>query len=239
MVLPSARRENAWEQELEFLRSAAHSFPRRSRLTIDRRIEQLANVSVPLLNNLFVANERVGALVLRPGFAFWPEGLVTGVETQADVFATVSSVLQSLRTAPATAPEALRSGWFRQTLIHPEVFGRFNDGIIQSSFLRAALPSELDYRSEPELSEQIARLIGRIVEGAHLIRGEGAFEFLLALGCGRLSIAEGPLRACAPRSAAQTAAHSGDAEEGAWCARRLMSAVPNARAPRATRVFRR
>lgn len=188
MVLPSARRENAWEQELEFLRSAAHSFPGRSRQSIDRRIEQLENASIPLVDNLFVANERAGALVLRPGFAFWPDGLVTGAETQADVFATVSSVLQSLRTAPTTAVEALRSGWFRQTLIHPEVFGRFNDGIIQASFLRAALPSELDYRSEPELSELIARLIGRIVEGAHLVRGEGAFEFLLALGCGRLRL---------------------------------------------------
>ena len=188
MVLPSARRENAWERELQFLQEGAHTWAGRNRTFIDDRIARLENASSPLCDDVFVGNGYTGSLKLRPGFAFWSEGLVTGVETQADVFATISSVLQNLRTAPQSAKEALRSGWFRQTLIHPEVFGRFNDGIIQASFLRAALPSELDYRSEPELSEQLARLIGRIVEGAHLVRGEGAFEFLLALGSERLRL---------------------------------------------------
>ncbi len=138
-------------------------------------------------------------LELRPGFAFWPEGLVGDRATEADVFATVSTVLQTLRTAPASAQkDALRTGWFQQTLIHPEVFGRFNDGIIQASFLRAALPSELDYRSQPELSEALANLLGRIVAGAHLVRGEGAFEFLLALGCGRLRILDEHLELALP-----------------------------------------
>ncbi|HEY5722864.1 MAG TPA: hypothetical protein VIT45_11140 [Allosphingosinicella sp.] len=191
MVLPSARRENAWEQELEFLREAPHAWAGRNRDFINQRIAQLENVSAPLIDNLFLANAFTGVLKMRPGFAFWPEGLVTGGEKQADVYTTISSVLQSLRTAPSSAKEALRSGWFRQTLIHPEVFGRFNDGILQASFLRAALPSELDYRSEPELSSQLARLIGRIVEGANLVRGEGAFEFLLALGCSRLRLQKG------------------------------------------------
>jgi hypothetical protein len=203
MVLPSARRENAWDRELAFLQAAADTWAGRNRKFVDQRIDRLGNVSTPLIEDAFVANEEGGRLRLRPGFAFWPEGLVTGAETQADVFATVSSVLQSLRTAPPSAKEALRSGWFRQTLIHPEVFGRFNDGIIQASFLRAALPSELDYRSDPELSEQLARLIGRIVEGAHLVRGEAAFEFLLALGCERLRLRSEHLALALPQAPAR------------------------------------
>jgi hypothetical protein len=189
MVLPTSRRENAWENELTFLQTSAELWKGANLAFAKGRIATLQSAATPLRDELFVGTGPGASLKLRPGFAFWPGVEVDGTETQADVFATISSVLQSLRTAPASAQdEALRSGWFRQSLIHPEVFGRFNDGIIQGSFLRAALPSELDYRNEPELSEMMARLMGRIVEGAHLVRGEGAFEFLLALGGRRLRL---------------------------------------------------
>lgn len=189
MVLPTSRRENAWEKELTFLQASAGLWRGTSLAIAQSRISELQNVSTPLRDTLFVGTSPTSSLKLRPGFAFWPSFEVNGAETQADVFATISSVLQSLRTAPASAQEeALRTGWFRQSLIHPEVFGRFNDGIIQGAFLRAALPSELDYRNEPDLSEIMARLMNRIVEGAHLVRGEGAIEFLLALGTGRLRL---------------------------------------------------
>jgi hypothetical protein len=190
LILPPADRENAWQRELEFLEQTASDWPATERTFISKRQERLLEAATPLIDDLFVANQPGRILELRPGFAFWPEHLSGSQQqkTQAEVFATVSSVLQGLRTAPLSAPEAIRTGWLRQTLINPEVFGRFNDGVIQASFLRAALPSELDYRNAPDLSREAARLVFKIVEGSSLVRGEGAYEFLLALVTHRLRL---------------------------------------------------
>ncbi len=190
LILPSADRENSWQRELEFLEQTASDWPATEQTFVSSRQARLLNSATPLIDDLFVTNKPGRILELRPGFAFWPEHLSGSNQqkTQADVFATVSSVLQGLRTAPLSSPEAIRTGWLRQTLINPEVFGRFNDGVIQASFLRAALPSELDYRNAPELSREAGRLVFKIVEGSDLVRGEGAYEFLLALATHRLRL---------------------------------------------------
>lgn len=120
---------------------------------------------------------------------FWPADLPSKPHCQADVLFTIASVLQQLRTAgPQAGERTIRANWMQQTILSPENFGRFNDGIIQASLLRSARPAELDFRDDPAASGDAGRLIRRIVESAARPRGEAAAEFLLALGTGTLRL---------------------------------------------------
>ena len=113
------------------------------------------------------------------------------------MYFTISSVLQKLRaSAPGTnSVRAIRSNWFQQTLLSPANFGRFNDGAIQASILRAALPRELNYSGHEEHSREAARIVGRIVNNAQEARGEAASEFLLGLATRSLILRQRDLEA--------------------------------------------
>jgi hypothetical protein len=65
--------------------------------------------------------------------------------------------------------------------LSPANFGRFNDGAIQASILRAALPRELNYSGHEEHSREAGRIIGRIIRSAKEARGEASAEFLMAI----------------------------------------------------------
>lgn len=186
--LPAANAPNAWDAELSLLDAVANSGLALTADLVDRRT-RLRRTSTALETDLFVANQGAGSLALRPGFAFWSPQLTAGAHTQADVFYTISAVLQRLRTAEAgIGRQSLRTEWFYRTLLSPENFGRFNDAIIQASLLRAARPSELDYTDNRVASADASRLIRRIVESARTARGEAAAEFLLALATKRLKL---------------------------------------------------
>ena len=162
---------------------------------LSARRNRLRRTSLPLDSDLFLTNGPAAPLVLNSGFAFWDAATVAGAHTQADVYYTISAVLQGLRTAePSSGRKTLRNEWFYRTLIAPENFGRFNDPIIQASLLRAARPSELDFTDNRAASEEAARLIRRILESAGTARGEAAAEFLIALAMGRLRLAANDLR---------------------------------------------
>ncbi|MDB5819799.1 MAG: hypothetical protein JWQ11_3439 [Rhizobacter sp.] len=190
LVLPSAGVPNAWQAELVFLDEVVARGATLS-TTLATRRDILRRTSAPLTDDLFVANG--GApLVLQPGFVFWPPDLperTTARPTQADVFYTISAVLQKLRTtAPKRGARALRANWFQQTLLDPSNLGRFNDGVIQASLLRAARPTEIDFSGEVGARLDAARIVGRIIAGAHRPRGEAASEALIALGSKRLRL---------------------------------------------------
>lgn len=191
LSLPGGEFANSWIREFTFFNLMGQAG-----LSDDlcRRRDRLANSSSPLQNDLFVANSTGEELSLRPGFAFWPERLAVGPHSQADVFFTIAAILQNLRTRQAGDDDALVTNWFQQTLLSPANFGRFNDGIIQASLLRAARPTELDYAGDPALSRDAKRIIRRIVAEPKRARGEASAEFLIAIGCGRLRLAEADLK---------------------------------------------
>lgn len=195
LVLPSAGAPNAWRAELAFLDDAVVRGAKLS-ASLLARLALLRRTSEPLKNDLFVA---VGgtALVLQPGFVFWPSDLperTPATPTQADVFYTISNVLQKLRTtAPKPGARVLRANWFQQTLLDPSNLGRFNDGVIQASLLRAARPTEIDFSGDVGARLDAARIVGRIIDGAHRPRGEAAAEALIAIGSGRLRLPTGDL----------------------------------------------
>lgn len=181
--LPIDRRRSAgsWRREIEFLEVFDDELP----ATLRDRLMDLKKTSVGLRNNLFLDAE-AGPLALRQNFAFWKGGDAAGAD-QADVFVTIASILENLRTGvDPSSPQRLFNDANTQSVLSPEIFSRFNDGIIQSSLLRAALPVELNYASSRDQSRAIADLILQMCELHDRPQGEALSEFLMALRSGRI-----------------------------------------------------
>lgn len=192
LILPPSSNQNSWNDELDLLQNPDFYdlITPNVRELIKKRIERLRKTSEPLKDDLFLPTVTNEKLSLQPGFVFWPTSLSSGKHSQADVFFTIASVLQQLRanSQSSLAQSAIRNIWFHQTVIDPSNFARFNDDIIQASLLRAARPSELNYRDNPDESREIGRIINRIVRAANLPRGGAAPEFLLSIACKRMSL---------------------------------------------------
>lgn len=130
------------------------------------------------------------SLRLRETFAFWPEDYVAGPH-HAEVVATISVILQRAREDRRVAEaDRLASATYRHVVLHPENFSRFNDGIVQAALLRAAQPSELDYRDDYAGSDFLKGLILRSLNRADDEAGEGILEMLLALASGRMQLVQ-------------------------------------------------
>jgi hypothetical protein len=184
ILLPSSSEGHAWHRERELLARmrGIGQVPEELLDFVDTRLALLRSERTILYDDLFWNNEDGPPLKVQPGFVF-ADRATTGPYLQADVFFTVSSVLQKLRAAgvSGTALRGIRANWFQQTLLSPENFGRFNDGAIQASLLRATSPRELNYSGEEDLSREASRIISRIIRSASETRGEAAAEFLIAI----------------------------------------------------------
>lgn len=189
LVLPQKGESNAWEAEAKLIDRGIEIGAIETPTIIARR-DKLASLADGFSKDIFLPNAADKALKLSAGFVFWPVGIPErpGI-SQADVFITISSVLQTLRSGEGNKPSStLRSAWFYSTILSPENFGRFNDGVIQASLLRAARPSEIDYRDNPEQSREAKRLIARIIQNPDKAKGDAAREFALALATKRLRL---------------------------------------------------
>lgn len=126
-------------------------------------------------------------LVLNIDFAFWEKGYKAG-PYQAEVLGTISTILQNARTSALTSSEyQLRSPLLMQVVLDPENFARFNEGIIQASLLRAALPAELDFRSDYSTSEYMANFLVRLSQKFNHPQ-MATLEFLLAMATKKLQL---------------------------------------------------
>ncbi|MFQ2540777.1 hypothetical protein ACK30C_14985 [Aeromonas caviae] len=191
IVLPASYDNHAWAAELQLLidPEIKKLVPKQLLPVVESRINRLRLVSQPMGDDLFLANAQQ-QLCLQPGFVFWPKSLPEKPgHRQADVYFTISSVLQRLR-ANAFIPSERRiiSNWFQQTLLAPGNFGRFNDDVIQASLLRAAYPYELNFADTVAESREMGRLIRRVILASQSPRGGAASEFLLALATRRLQL---------------------------------------------------
>lgn len=126
---------------------------------------------------------------LTDGFAF-----VNGKEdvkkaSTVDIFLTILWILQNAREgAKIKDAKRLESGELQQVLLTPDVFSRYDDGIIQAAFLRAALPTELDYSAHETYSAAMADIILRVAIGYSHERGEAAMEFIIALAIEKIRL---------------------------------------------------
>lgn len=183
LLLPVSGEGHAWHRERDVLSRLMYAGRVKGGIKkfVEARIQLLSDETSILIDNLFWANTGDHALKVQPGFVYAERGR-TQYYSQADVYFTISSVLQRLRAnAETVGQRAIRSNWFQQTLLEPSNFARFNDGVIQASLLRAATPRELNFSGSEENSREAARLIRRIVGSFNEGRGEAAAEFLLAL----------------------------------------------------------
>ena len=121
------------------------------------------------------------SMQLRQGFAYWPPDFRT-VICQPEVIATMAVLLQRARESEKVPEERrLSTPSFRQVVLDPENFSRFNDGVIQAAIIRNAYPSELDYRSDHAASDFMKAVIIRALKRADEEAGEAALEFVMAL----------------------------------------------------------
>lgn len=132
---------------------------------------------------------QLGQMRLKKGFAFVSGGRDVTVADCADIFLTILWVLQNAReNAKINDVKRLESGELQQVLLSPEVFSRYDDGIIQGAFLRAALATELDYSAHETYSASMADIILRVVKGHGFERGDASMEFITALAIGKIRL---------------------------------------------------
>ncbi|CRD57794.1 MULTISPECIES: hypothetical protein [Stenotrophomonas maltophilia group] len=128
------------------------------------------------------------SMSIRKGFAFWPDGYNPS-SLQPELIFTIAAILQRSREdSKLSERDQLSSRTFRQVLLAPENFSRYNDGIIQSAIIRCSHPSELDYSSDHAASDFMKHLIIRSIESSDSDSGESSLEFVLALYFGRIKL---------------------------------------------------
>lgn len=130
------------------------------------------------------------SMQLRQGFAYWPPDFKT-VSCQPEVIATMAVLLQRARESEKVPEERrLSTASFRQVVLDPENFSRFNDGVIQAAIIRNAYPSELDYRSDHAASDFMKAVIIRALKRADEESGEAALEFVMALELRKIQLSQ-------------------------------------------------
>lgn len=140
-----------------------------------------------LANELFYSSTSNNSLELRKGFAFINFGDNFDDLSQADVYFTMSAILNQLRNTENQS-QCLRQSEYVRHLIDPGNFNRFNDGIIQASILRGALPAELAYRIDDDASLNMKLILEKIISEHQSTQGEGLIEFLYAIATQKLTL---------------------------------------------------
>ena len=186
----SALCSNHWAKEKDII-SKLVAFGDESLLLIKHRADQLAAEEASGLSSqaFWPSSFTNEEMKLTDGFAF-----VNGKEdvkkaSTVDIFLTILWILQNAREgAKIKDAKRLESGELQQVLLSPDVFSRYDDGIIQSAFLRAALPTELDYSAHEIYSAAMADIILRVAKGYSYERGEAAMEFIIALAIEKIRL---------------------------------------------------
>ncbi len=182
---------NSWELETEFLSTFQQpKIPAAVRTVADARLEEINKDggSVGLINALFWKSPDHQQLMLTANFALWAHRYDPNSASQADVYLTIVAILHQLREGIGRM-KAWSNHHYNRHLISPSNFFRYNDGVIQASLLRAAHPSELDYRSDKEISQRMLDWIRFLITQNTLAHHSALNEFLLSLCLDRLRLA--------------------------------------------------
>lgn len=141
-----------------------------------------------------ITNEEIEEIRIRKNFAFFNFDNYDEDVSQADIYFTISNILNTLRSNDLTLPKSstqmksLGQSPFVRNLIDPGNFDRFNDGIIQASILRAAKPEELAYHIDADLSSEMHGTLQTLVKYHDQDQGEALVEFLYAIAITKLSL---------------------------------------------------
>lgn len=185
---------NSWEAERKLLEGLSSLAAEQMKIVSDR-IDVLRRQSEGLVDELFWPKVGGDKLSIRDNFAFVQVKDKIQRLTQADIFVIVSTLLQNMRASNnIEADGRLNSDPFLHKVLSPVTFSRFNDGVIQASFLRAADPIELDYRGDAYNSRLMSDIVLDCVASSDKKKGEAATEFVLAIAMKKLRLLPSDLR---------------------------------------------
>lgn len=114
--------------------------------------------------------------------------------SQVTVYVMVSAALQRARDHKSPdgkkldESECFHGSPFIISVLDPDMFSRYNDGIIQSAFLRASSPDELNYANHLILSRNMRDIVIAAINHHKSDAGEAVLEMLLALATKRLRV---------------------------------------------------
>ncbi len=150
-----------------------------------------------LANELFLpraTTDTFEELKLRKNFAFFNFTDYVDDVTQADVYFTISNIINTLRSNELKLGKdkrpikSLQQSTYVRNLLDPANFDRFNDGIIQASILRGACAEELSYHIDSDLSQAMFGTFETLIKYHEQEQGEALLEFLYALAINKLSL---------------------------------------------------
>jgi hypothetical protein len=186
--------ENSWQREWNFNNDIIDTsddkqvktfFKERNKILNefnDSRQKGGANeIFLPILNPTGTINE----LKIRKNSAFFDGNDYFEKVSQSDIYFTISNVLNNMRNS---TKENLKQSTFVRNLISPSNFNRFNDGIIQSSLLRASRAVELNYNLDESLSKEMKDILTTIIKYNDQEQGEAILEFLYSLAINKLRL---------------------------------------------------
>ncbi|WP_339788520.1 hypothetical protein [uncultured Imperialibacter sp.] len=170
---------------------------------INERIRQLDEPE--LTQNLFWYNPIDGrrSLQLNKNFAFFNFELLCKGKfvqpSQSEVYFVIASILHNLRNLELNESNNKRPGKqskvfplvqheHKKSVLDPVNFERFNDGIIQAAILRAALPAELNFSFDLELSHKMKQILINLFKVPNSTSSEAILEFLYAIWIKKLRI---------------------------------------------------
>jgi hypothetical protein len=189
LVLDRERSAESWRDERMLLEDLQRG---KEPPEVEERIVLLNGKAEGRKNGLFL-DAPAGVLCLRDNFAFWRKGTPCTSASHADVFTTICAVMEHMRSDATPIEQRLVNDAQTHTVLSVETFSRYNDGIIQASFLRAAHPIEMNYRDTPAESRLMLDLLRQMIRYGNRQQGEALAEFLLAIACGRLRLVEADL----------------------------------------------
>ena len=184
--LDALRRMVAWADEKEF------DVP----VEIDQRIKRLTKgVSTGLADDLYWPDMFGNPLTLRSDFALLSGALQTPKASQADLFATMCTLLTALRVHK-NGNKRLANNAYERSVLAPSNFSRFNDGVLQASLLRSCRGKELAYGACNESTSQqmLDILMDALPNPSRPEMSEALVEFLLVLLTGRMTLLDRDLR---------------------------------------------
>ncbi|WP_075350313.1 hypothetical protein [Algoriphagus marinus] len=154
------------------------------------RFERIKESRGLIDNELFFYNPlSKSALVLRENFALFDLQKETSL-SQAELFFFFSSFFHSLRTSNSfkeVNENLLIQSDQIKSILDPETFSRFNDGIIHACILRCANPIELNYSDEKSSSKIQSILKAIFRDNSSEDEMESILEILFAIAIERLT----------------------------------------------------
>lgn len=126
-------------------------------------------------------------LTLRPGSVFF-DGEYEQL-TDEVVYLAVSAAVQRAREVDDLSPDLrFDSNPFIGSVLDPQMFSRYSDGILQAALLRCLHPSEMDFSGNTLLSRQVREVLIAVIKNSGNVVGEAALEFVAALVAGKIRV---------------------------------------------------